>query len=99
MLRRFVRELLQLPLFVRSVVRFQPHIVQLESSFDRKTLVRDSLYLWIAHRLSRPVIVRSHGGSFDEIPHWHPIWRWWSRRFLLSCDAAPCSARETHEDL
>lgn len=99
MLRRFVRELLQLPLFVGAVIRFQPHVVQLESSFDRKTLVRDSLYLWIAHRLSRPVIVRSHGGSFDEIPRWHAIWRWWSRRFLLSCDAVIVLARETHEDL
>ena len=99
MLRRIVRELLQLPLFIVAVVRFQPHVVQLESSFDRKTLVRDSLYLWIAHRLSRPVIVRSHGGAFDEIPDWHAVWRWWSRRFLLSCDAVIVLARETREDL
>lgn len=97
--RRLIRELLQVPIFIYNILRYRPHVVQIESSFDKKTLVRDSIFLWLSHRLGRPVVVRSHGGSFDEIATWAPFWRTWSRRFLASCNAVVVLARETYDDL
>ncbi|MHB1861384.1 MAG: glycosyltransferase family 4 protein [Gemmatimonadaceae bacterium] len=99
MISRLLRELVQIPVFVSVVVRYRPHAIQIESSFDRKTLVRDSIFLWLARVLRRRVILHAHGGVFHEIPSWSFLWGTWARWFLRSLDAVVVTSKEEHRDL
>ena len=82
-------------MFVFVVIRRGPHVVQIETSVDKKTLIRDSLFIGIARVFRRRIILRSHGGVFDLIPTWSPAWRWFAKTTLGGCDHVVLLARQT----
>ena len=92
---RLLRELAQVPVFVFVVICRGPHVVQIETSVDKKTLIRDSLFIGIARVFRRRIILRSHGGVFDLIPTWSPAWRWFAKTTLGGCDHVVLLARQT----
>jgi glycosyltransferase involved in cell wall biosynthesis len=98
-LRRLVRELVNVPLFVAAVLRFRPDAIQIETSFDKKTLLRDSIFVVLAHLLGRRVVLHAHGGLLYGIPRWPALWRRWALWFLGNCDAVVVTSREEAEDL
>lgn len=84
-LKRILSEIYQLILFIVEIVRYQPAIIHVQSSFDKKTIVRDSIHLWVSLILNRKFILHAHGGEWHLIPSWNTIWRWYTQKFLKHC--------------
>jgi len=73
-------DLLRFPGLVR---RNAPDCVHLNSSLDRRALVRDVPFVWVARALGCPVLVKWHGSELEFLQRdVSPVWRFLARRLL-----------------
>jgi glycosyltransferase involved in cell wall biosynthesis len=68
--RRIISEVSQLLGFIVTILRFKPSIILIESSFDKKTVLRDSVHLLVCKVFRKKVAVHAHGGSWSSINTW-----------------------------
>ena len=96
---RLLRELWQLIVLAAVAARFRPAIIQFETSFDRKTLLRDSVFTEVARLGGRRVVLHIHGGLLAEVPRWGSFWYGWAKRFLARCDSIVVTSEPEYQAL
>lgn len=65
-------DLMHLPALV---LRHRPDVVQFNSAFDRKGVLRDVFFVPVARLLGQRVILKFHGSNLDLLESRHPLWR------------------------
>lgn len=96
-----VVDLVHYPPLVR---RFRPDLVHLNSSFDRRALVRDVPFALLTRLLGVPVYVKWHGSETDLLTSRSPLWAGLGRRLfrtvagiaVLSSEEAAAVRRHRH---
>lgn len=92
--QRLIHELLQYLNYVRCMLVMKPDIVHVQSSFDRKTILRDALYLAVSRLTGRKFVLHAHGGAWHQRAGWSPVWQHFSRVFLESCSVVLVTSEE-----
>lgn len=91
---RLYYELIQYINFIRLLVVQKPDIVHAQSSFDKKTILRDLLFLLATRAFSIKFVLHAHGGAWHERVNWSFFWQWFSRYFLESCSMVLVTSEE-----
>lgn len=52
-IKRLIREIYQLMNFIFHILIYKPDIIHIQSSFDKKTIIRDSIHLWLTILLKK----------------------------------------------
>lgn len=74
-LRKVTGRLLDLARLPVQIVRHRPDVVQLNSAFDQKGVLRDIFFVPAARLLGRNVVVKFHGSDLDLLGRRHAIRR------------------------
>lgn len=93
-LQRIYAEIKQLIIYVREIIFYQPSGVLVETSFDVKTVIRDSIHLVVAKIFAVPFFLHAHGGEWHCIPKWNPVFRGVARTFLKGCSTIIVTSEE-----
>lgn len=73
-------DLVRFPMLLR---RTAPDCVQLNSSLDRRALVRDVPFVWMSRAFGCPVLVKWHGSELEFLQAGvAPLWRFLARQLL-----------------
>src|SRR3990167_4695751 len=84
-LQRSSAEILQLFNFIGTILFFNPHIIHIQSSFDKKTILRDSIHLLITRFFRKKFVLHAHGGEWHLITNWNKLWLGYANWFLTRC--------------
>ena len=57
------------------VLRHRPDVVQLNSAFDRKGVLRDVFFVPVVRLLGQRVVLKFHGSDLNLLESRHPFWR------------------------
>jgi glycosyltransferase involved in cell wall biosynthesis len=57
------------------LLRHRPDVVQLNSAFDRKGVLRDMFFVSVARLLGQRVVLKFHGSDLNLLESRHPLWR------------------------
>lgn len=79
---RIMWECFQLINFIYCLISYKPSIVHIQTSFDKKTVLRDSIHLFFTKLFSKKIIIHAHGGSWDEIEKWGWLFKALSKYLL-----------------
>lgn len=83
---RLFYEIYQIIIYTNKIGKKEILLAHVQTSFDSKTIIRDSLHLWLAHIFNKKFILHAHGGLWHIIPSWPFIWRKYAESFLTHCD-------------
>lgn len=67
--------LLDLARLPAQIARHRPHLVQLNSGFDKRGVLRDIFFVTVARMLGQRVITKFHGSDLDLLADRHLVWR------------------------
>jgi len=83
LLAKVVHQIVDLLRFPGLVHRNRPDCVHLNSSLDRRALVRDTVFVWWARALGCPVLVKWHGSELEFLgSDVAPVWRFLAQQLL-----------------
>lgn len=74
-LRKVFGRLVDLARLPILVARHRPRIVQLNSAFDRKSVLRDVFFVPLVRALGRTVVVKCHGSDLEFLASKRSLWR------------------------
>jgi glycosyltransferase involved in cell wall biosynthesis len=86
-LRGIVRLLRDLPGFARAIQHVNPGIIHLNSSFDRKALLRDTCYVLLSKILKRKVFIKFHGSDVSLVLSPFLFWKILTKVLLINVAA------------
>ena len=82
---RLIKEANQLIIFISQLLIYKPDIIHIQSSFDKKTIIRDSIHLWFTLLLNKKFVLHAHGGDWHLVPSWNKLWILYTKTFLTRC--------------
>lgn len=95
---RIISELIQMLHYIWCIITFMPDVVLVETSFDKKTVFRDSIHLYIAYVFRRAFVVHAHGGEWHLIPRWSRYWQYLADNLLRRSSAVVVTSK-AEEDI
>ena len=94
---RLTREIWQLLRFLQQLIVYRPDVIHVQSSFDKKTIVRDSIHLWVASLFRKPFLLHAHGGEWHLVSSWSKAWRAYTGCFMRRCAQVIVTSQEEVE--
>ncbi|RZK25943.1 MAG: glycosyltransferase [Flavobacterium sp.] len=98
-LNRLFLEVKQLINFLYTIIKFKPSIVLIESSLDKKTVIRDAIHLFFGKVLKTRIAIHAHGGYWHLIPKWNFFIRRLSVYLVKKTDFLIVTSQEEYEDI
>jgi glycosyltransferase involved in cell wall biosynthesis len=93
-LYRIYLEIIQLASFIASILVYRPTIILIESSFDKKTVLRDSTHLLFCKVLRKKMVLHAHGGFWHLIPKWNYFFKRLARFLIKNTDCLIVTSEE-----
>jgi len=93
-LSRIATEFLQVFTFISTLFAYKPTIIHAQTSLDKKTILRDSLYLFISTIFRKKFILHVHGGQWEMLTEANGLWKFSAKRFLKKCDLVIVTSTE-----
>jgi glycosyltransferase involved in cell wall biosynthesis len=84
--------------FIRMILKEHPKVVHLNSAFDKRALLRDTLFIAAAKTLGQPLVLKFHGSDSSLVFTHSFLWRGLSRFTLTRASAVGVLSREEHSN-
>ena len=92
--QRIFSEIIQFFRFIYQLKEYSPDIVHIQTSFDKKTILRDSVHSWITHIFKIKSVIHIHGGNWHDLENWNYFWKTLASKFLKKCELVIVTSEE-----